>query len=258
MLIFTNSFENTTYIERRSTMNTKKPLPQYKIIYELIRKHITDSVYKKGDILPSENELCTVHNTTRPTIRKALDRLVHEGYIKKKQGKGSIVMGVPKGVGILSLSGTTSAVGQENLITKIILKPEIRQWDTSSVAFPLLNNEEEFGCIYFERLRYVNREPVFYDITMMPNINLRRFTSRNLDGKSLFNVLRTNYQIEVIGGEQRLMSILADTKLQEYLKVKEGHPILHLTRKLETNKDGFFIYSQVFCNSEKYALFGTF
>ena len=239
-------------------MNAKKPLPQYKIVYELIRKHISDGVYKKGDILPSENELCAVHSTTRPTIRKALDRLVHESYIKKKQGKGSIVLGVPKGVGILSLSGTTNAVGEENLITKLILKPEIRLWDENAVAFPLLNNEKEFGCIYFERLRYVNREPIFYDITMMPNLNLRRFISRNMEGKSLFNMLRTNYQIEVTGGEQRLMAILPDKKLQEYLKVKEGHPILHLNRKMETNREGFFIYSQVFCNSEKYALFGTF
>lgn len=236
----------------------KRPLPQYKVIYELLRKHITDGVYQKGDILPSENELCTVHGTTRPTIRKALDRLVHEGYIKKKQGKGSIVMGVPTGIGILSLSGTTSAIGKENLLTRIIVKPEIRRWDTKAIAFPLFNQEEEFGCIYFERLRLVNGEPVFYDITMMPNINLPRFTHRSLENQSLFNLLRTNYQIEVTGGEQRLMAILADDRIQEYLKVNTGSPILHLNRKIETNKEGFFIYSQVFCNSEKYALFGTF
>ncbi len=233
-------------------------LPQYKIVYEIIRKHITDGVYKKGDILPSENELSIVHQTTRPTIRKALDRLVHEGYIRKKQGKGSIVLGVPLGVGILSLSGTTSAVGQENLLTKIIVKPEIRQWDTTNFAFPLLNNEEEFGCIYFERLRIMNRQPVFFDITMMPNINLRRFTSRNLENKSLFNTLRTNYNIEIIGGEQRLMAIRADEKMQEYLKVDAEHPVLYLSRKIETSREGFFIYSQVYCNSEKYAIFGTF
>ena len=233
-------------------------MPQYKLIYETIRKHVSDGVYRKGDILPSENELCAVYKTTRPTIRKALDRLVHEGYIRKKQGKGSIVMGVPQGVGILSLSGTTRAVGQENLLTKIIVKPEIRQWDTSNFVFPLLNNEEEFGCIYFERLRIMNNQPVFLDITMMPNINLHRFISRNLENKSLFDVLRTAYDIEIAGGEQCLMAILADKKMQEYFNVEEGHPILHLNRKIETNRDGFFIYSQVFCNSEKYALFGTF
>lgn len=238
-------------------MNSKTQLPQYKIVYEILRKHITDGIYTKGDIIPSENELCKLHQVTRPTIRKALDRLVHEGYIKKKQGKGSIVMGSPKGVGILSLAGTTNAVGSENLITRIIVKPEIRKWDASS-AFSLLNNEEEFGCIYFERLRIMNRQPVFYDITMIPNINLPRFTSRNLENKSLFNLLRTSYQIEVIGGEQRLMAITADEKIQEYFNVPEGHPVLHLNRKMETNKDGFFIYSHVFCNTDEYALFGTF
>lgn len=239
-------------------MTRNKKLPQYKLIYELLRKHITDGVYKKGDILPSENELCSVHQTTRPTIRKALDRLVHEGYIKKKQGKGSIVLGVPAGVGILSLSGTTTAVGKENLITRLIVKPEIRPWNKEQLDFPLLNGEEEFGCIYFERLRYVNREPVFYDITMIPNKNLPRFLTKNLEGKSLFNLLRTNYQIEIIGGEQRIMAITANEKLQEYLKIESGHPVVHLSRKMETNVDGLFIYSQVFCNTNKYALFGTF
>lgn len=239
-------------------MSPAKTLPQYKIVYEIIRRHINNGVYRKGDILPSENQLCAVHQTTRPTVRKALDRLVHEGYIRKKQGKGSIVMGVPRGVGILSLSSTTSAVGKENLVTNIIVKPEIRNWDTTNLAFPLSNDEEEFGCIYFERLRIMNKVPVFYDITMMPNINLYRFVNRNLENKSLFNVLRTVYDIEITGGEQRLMAIKADQKLHDYLNVNVGHPILHLNRKLETNKEDFFIYSQVYCNSEKYAIFGTF
>src|SRR6056297_2772319 len=104
-------------------------IPQHRVVYEKLRKHIVDGVYNEGDMLPSENELCALHDVTRPTIRKALDTLLNEGYIKKQQGKGSIVRGAPSGVGILSLSGTTSAVGQENLKTRIIVKPEIRKWD---------------------------------------------------------------------------------------------------------------------------------
>ena len=67
--------------------STKSALPLYKKVYETIRKQINDHVYKEQDILPSENELCVLYQATRPTVRKALDRLVHEGYIKKKQGK---------------------------------------------------------------------------------------------------------------------------------------------------------------------------
>ena len=133
--------------------------------------------------------MCTVHKVTRPTIRKALDRLANEGYIVRHQGKGSIVKGVPKGVGILSLTGTTSAIGKDLLQTHIIVKPEVRNWD-EAFTFPLTQKEIESGCIYIERLRLVDNKPVFFDITMIPNINLPRFTSRNFENKSLFEILR--------------------------------------------------------------------
>jgi len=232
-------------------------LPQYKKVYEILRKHIMEGVYNEGDLLPSENELCVIHKVTRPTIRKALDRLVNEGYIKKQQGKGSIVTGKPKDVGILSLSGTTSALGDENLITKIIVKPELRQWN-HAFSFSISEQEKEAGCIYFERLRIVNNKPVFFDTTMIPNLNLARFTSLKLENKSLFDILRTRYQIEVTGGEQKILATTGDEKLQKLFNINAGHPVLQLDRKMETSRIGLTIYSQVFCNTDEYALYGTF
>jgi len=232
-------------------------LPQYKKVYEILRKHIREGLYREGDLLPSENELCSVHNVTRPTVRKALDRLVNEGYIKKQQGKGSIVAGIPKGVGILSLTGTTSAVGSENLITQIIVKPEIRPWN-NAFSFSISEKEKEAGCIYFERLRLVDHKPVFFDITMIPNLNLSRFTSLKFENRSLFDILRTRYQIEVTGGEQKILATTGDEKLQKLFNVSASHPVLQLDRKIETSRIGLFIYSQVFCNTSEYALYGTF
>ena len=219
-------------------------VPQHRKVYEILRSHISEGVFREGDLLPSENELCTVHKVTRPTIRKALDRLTNEGYIVRHQGKGSIVKGIPKGVGILSMTGTTSAIGQDNLLTHIVIKPEIRNW-SEAITFPLRQREIESGCIYMERLRLVN-------------INLSRFTSRNFENKSLFDILRKYYQVEVRGGEQKLLAIVADDRLKNYFQVESGHPVLQLNRKIETNRPGFYIYSQVFCNTVEYALYGTF
>ncbi|MCF8363976.1 MAG: GntR family transcriptional regulator [Prolixibacteraceae bacterium] len=232
-------------------------LPLHKQIYESLRKNITDGVYKEGDILPSENQLCQLHHATRPTVRKALERLSTEGYISRRQGKGSIAKGIPSGIGILSLSGTTSAIGQENLTTKIITKPELREWNTA-FTFQLSEKEKGNGCLYLERLRLINNTPVFFDITKIPNINLPRFTQKNFENKSLFDILRKNYQIEVKGGEQKLLAITADKKLQRYFNVKTGHPILQVNRKISTNRPDFYFYSQIFCNTESYTLYGTF
>jgi DNA-binding GntR family transcriptional regulator len=232
-------------------------IPSYRKVYEIIRKHIQDEIYKPGTLLPSENDLCTLYNVTRPTVRKALDVLVNEGFIKKHQGKGSIVTGTPKGIGILSITGTTSAIGKENLRTRIIVKPEVRKW-SFAFTFSLSEYEKELGCIYMERLRYVNDKPVFYDITMIPNLNLPRFTSRSFENKSLFDILRKYYQVEIKGGEQQIFALKADKKLQEYFEVPKGHPVLQLNRRMETNRINFYVYSQVFCNTDEYVLYGRF
>ena len=232
-------------------------LPQYKQMYETLRGQIASGEFRPCDLLPSEHDLCRQYRLARPTVRKALDQLVADGFIVKHQGKGSIVKGAPKGIGILSLTGTTSALSSANLSTHIILKPEARPLD-EAFSFPVEPQEQRAGCFYFERLRLVNGEPVFFDITMLPDINLPRFAEYDLENRSLFDSLRTRYQIVVTGGTQQLFAIRADKRLQEYLNVRAGHPILQLNRKIETNRPGFHIYSQVFCATQGYGLIGTF
>ena len=92
---------------------------------------------RKEICLPSENELCQLYGMTRPTVRQSLSTLANDGYIRKHQGKGSIVHHLPREIGILSVSGTTSAVGDRNLKTKIIVKPVLMPWP-DDFMFPLI------------------------------------------------------------------------------------------------------------------------
>jgi GntR family transcriptional regulator/GntR family frlABCD operon transcriptional regulator len=238
-------------------MTEENKVPQHKKIYEILRKHILTGVYEEGSLLPSENELCAVHNITRPTVRQALETLVQEGFILKKQGKGSIVRKPPQEIGILSISGTASAIGNQYLQTQILQKPQIKPWP-ENFPFELSEIEKESGCIYMERLRLVDGQPVFYDINHIPNINLPRLSSRSFENKSLFETLRTQYQIEVKGGEQKLKAIKADQSIGQLLNLPIGEPVLYMERKLNTNHEGFHIYSTIWFNSAKHSIFGTF
>ena len=231
--------------------------PQYKKIYEDLRSHIAAGIYVPGDLLPSEYELCTKYDVARLTVRRSLEQLVSDGFIVRHQGKGSIVKGTPKGIGILSLVSTTSALASPNLTTKITLKPELRKWN-EAFSFPIEPDEEKAGCIYFERLRLLDGAPVFYDITMLPNINLPRFLNFDMQNKSLFDSLRAQYQIVVTGGIQQIFAIRADKRLQKSFNVRASHPILQLNRKIDTNRPGFHIYSQVYCATQRYGLIGSF
>jgi GntR family transcriptional regulator/GntR family frlABCD operon transcriptional regulator len=232
-------------------------IPQYRKLYEILRKHIVKGVYSEGDLLPSENELCAVYEMTRPTVRHALETLVKDGLIMKKQGKGSIVRKAPHNIGILSISGTASAVGVRYLKTDILQKPIIKTWP-ENFPFELMELEQETGCIYMERLRYVDDEPVFYDVNHLPNLFLPRITQRSFENKSLFEILRKNYQIEISGGEQQLKAIKPNKKIRQLLHLKASQPVLYIERKLTTNKENFNIYSTIYFNSDKHAIFGSF
>jgi len=198
-----------------------------------------------------------LYGVTRPTVRQSLNNLANDGYISRHQGKGSIVHHLPREIGILSVSGTTSAVGDRKLKTSIIVKPVIIPWK-DDFMFPLSQLEKESGCVYMERLRLVDDVPIFYDISYIANINLPRITSRKFENQSLFRILRDHYQIEIRGGEQRIKAIPASVKISKFLHLKKGEPVLHLERKMETNNPGHFLYSSIFCNTGKYSIFGRF
>ncbi|MEC1478634.1 trehalose operon repressor [Bacillus haynesii] len=65
---------------------------KYMMIYKQIAEQIDQSILNAGDILPSENDLAEQHDTSRETVRKALNVLAQNGYIQKIKGKGSVVL----------------------------------------------------------------------------------------------------------------------------------------------------------------------
>jgi len=232
-------------------------MPHYRRLSGILRKQIQSGYYAEGSLLPSEHALCAIHGITRPTVRQALEELVREGLIVKRQGKGSIVRKPLRNIGILAAAGTTSAIGQSFLKTVILQKPQLRPWP-EEFPFELPEMEREAGCVYLERLRLVDEVPLFYDINHLPHLGLPRFTQRTFENRSLFEILRRHYGIEITGGEQKLRALIPGPSVREVLQMKPGQPVLYMERKLTTNREGYHIYSTIWFNSEKHAISGVF
>jgi GntR family transcriptional regulator, trehalose operon transcriptional repressor len=69
---------------------------KYLTIYNIIVEQIKSGEIRPQTLLPSENELKDQFETSRETIRKALNLLSQNGYIQKVRGKGSIVIDISK------------------------------------------------------------------------------------------------------------------------------------------------------------------
>ncbi|MBO1512697.1 trehalose operon repressor [Metabacillus bambusae] len=69
---------------------------KYLAIYKEWTDKINSGEIKAGEALPSEHDLAETYDTSRETIRKALNLLSQNGFIQKIRGKGSIVIDVQK------------------------------------------------------------------------------------------------------------------------------------------------------------------
>jgi ABC-type glycerol-3-phosphate transport system substrate-binding protein len=65
--------------------------PLYLQVKEVILRRIVEGMYQPGELIPSEKELARDFKTSVSTVRQALSILVSEGYLIKKQGRGTFV-----------------------------------------------------------------------------------------------------------------------------------------------------------------------
>ena len=64
------------------------PKSKYETIYKDLKQKIEEEEYAYQELLPSENQLVQSYNCSRNTIRRAVSRLVMDGYVQTMQGKG--------------------------------------------------------------------------------------------------------------------------------------------------------------------------
>src|SRR5437763_11600792 len=65
--------------------------PLYHQTAEILRSRIVQNVWKQGDRLPSESQLCDEFGVSSITMRRAVATLVAEGLLVRLQGKGTFV-----------------------------------------------------------------------------------------------------------------------------------------------------------------------
>jgi GntR family transcriptional regulator len=73
-------------------INPESEIPLFYQLFVALRDAILSGVYQPGDKLPSESELCAGYGISRTTVRYAIDRLVSDGYVHRRHGKGTFVV----------------------------------------------------------------------------------------------------------------------------------------------------------------------
>ncbi|MBQ4856367.1 GntR family transcriptional regulator [Rhodanobacter sp. B2A1Ga4] len=70
---------------------TKQASPLYLQLANDLREGILSGRWNPGDTLPSEPELCRLYGISRGTVVRAVEMLIQEGLVQRRQGAGTYV-----------------------------------------------------------------------------------------------------------------------------------------------------------------------
>ena len=81
----------TSFTDRIGALNPADHAPLYQQLQRALRQAINQRVLSPEDALPAERDLAEEFSVSRITVRKALDGLVNEGLLIRRQGAGTFV-----------------------------------------------------------------------------------------------------------------------------------------------------------------------
>jgi GntR family transcriptional repressor for pyruvate dehydrogenase complex len=169
-------------------------------IYLSIEAQLVNGELKTGDKLPSENELCRQWNTSRISVRQALERMVVLGILKKVRGGGTYVSEPDSSVSLSPL--LAFAIFREESVEDILVFRSIV--DVGSVKLCAVNRTDD----NLEKLRYCLND-------------MQRCC--NLSNRTKFNEADLEFHMEIARGSKNPLNV----KINEMLR--------HIVRKNQIN-----------------------
>lgn len=133
-------------------------LPLYQRLRDDLAAGIAARRWRPGDLIPSEAELAGRHGLSVGTVRKAIEQLVAEGLLERRQGRGTFVRRARFDSSLFRFFRFQSETG-ERVVPKARILRRTALPAPSAVASALRLREGE-PVVNLSRLRLIDGEPL--------------------------------------------------------------------------------------------------
>ena len=223
------------------------PKAIYESIYKDLKQKIEADVFAYQELLPSENTLIQTYNCSRNTLRRAVSRLVTDGYVQTMQGKGvrNIYRPVAQTaftIGEIETFRESAARNGHHAVTRVLLFTEfaIDQKHAQRTGFPV-----GADVYYIQRLHYLDAMPLILNHNYFLKEAAPGLT-REIAEHSIYEYLEHTLGMTIVNSK-RIMTVEKMTQIDEkYLMADvQDYNCMAVVSSQTYNSDGIcFEYTQ--------------
>lgn len=223
------------------------PKAIYETIYKDLKQKIETDVFAYQELLPSENTLIQTYNCSRNTLRRAVSRLVTDGYVQTMQGKGvrNIYQPVAQTaftIGEIESFRESAARNGHRSLTKVILFTEFAINEKQALYTGFDVGTEIY---YIQRLHYLDDIPLILNHNYFLKEAIPGLT-KDIAEDSIYQYLEQTLHMTIVNSK-RIMTVEKMTQIDEkYLKMNaEDYNCVAVVSSQTYNSDGvMFEYTQ--------------
>lgn len=224
----------------------------YSEIADKLEESIKGGEYGVHQKLPAESELSFQFDTTRLTVRKAIEELERRHLVVKERNRGTFVLApeskkISSGVnGLYSFTEVAkrSHIKPETVVLSLETVEEIPE-----IVSKQLQLQGDESVWKLERLRLGNGEPMTHESIYLQKRFVPDLTEKKAQG-SLFKLIEQHVAISY--ASQELEAVLLKGRIGKLLKNKENEPTF-LVQTTSYSADGYpILYDESCYRSDKY------
>lgn len=237
-------------------INKNSPLPLYYQLKENILKAIKNNEFKTGERLPSERELAEFNSVSRMTVKKAVDILVDNNYLYRKQGSGTFVSDYKDSYSISPLLSFSREMEEKglNYSSKILNFKKIQNQEIAEK----MNISPKKYLINIERLRLIENKAFLLENTYLRAENFKELKIEHLKNNSLYKIFKDEYNINLTDAEAEIEAVIFDSNIAGKMNIEEGMLGLYF-EQYSKNKEGKIIeYTSAYYRNDSYKFKFTF
>ncbi|MEN9627157.1 MAG: hypothetical protein RJA10_383 [Pseudomonadota bacterium] len=205
-------------------------MPLFRAVKRSLLQAIEGGVVAPGDALPSEADLSAAFGVSVGTLRRAVDDLVADHILVRRQGRGTFVATHTSDRFLFQFFHVERGDGLRESPEVELLGFERTRLDDDAAA-ALGRKPGEPALQVENRLRLQGR-PVVHDRLLLPAALFRGLTEKRWRERpsTIYHLYQAGFGITVARAHERLRAVGADRSTARVLGVAVGQPMLQVRR----------------------------